>query len=68
MPDSTDFFKKCIAESVDDAANGWNKRLEWTTREGNLNSAIYSKKIDGYRIDWIRAESHFKDISYKVWR
>ena len=43
MPESTDFYYKCCGEDVNDAANNWNKRLEWTTREGNLNSVIYTK-------------------------
>ena len=65
MPSDEATFWKFFNQDPNDKSSGWNKRLVWTSHEGNLEAQFFTKAVEGYGIEWGRSECVFKDISYE---
>lgn len=56
-----------MSEDPDDPSTGWNKKLTFESKGGALIGKIYGKAVEGFRTDWTRVVTEWKDISFKEW-
>jgi len=64
--DYDDYYWKISTEDLNDPANGWRVRMELPL-QNNMEGKVYSKKVDGFPVEWIHSDVIYKGVSMEVW-
>ena len=63
--DTAEFFWQMYGMDHTDKKSGWKKRTEFKCDKRKVTGSVYSRKFDGYPIEWTRCEAVYEDATMK---
>ena len=64
--DYDDYYWKISKEDLNDPVNGWRVRMDLPP-QNNMEGKVYSKKVDGFPVEWIHSDVIYKGVSMDIW-